>query len=234
MSKVYVNIYKQLTCKLTLPSLENICIYQDVSKYFRSVLRDYKCSCVEPCLLKLNWIGMVDLDNPADVTSEMMSYLGVDRVHHYDIRNAINMAGPFWFSRCCYIIGTFNKLSKIFIDPRVFTILLPYLPNNHVEHVQPWPNLYDDFIDEFCEMLLNIVCDELVIGGGDLTTNLLADILVNVNVAHVIVENCPKVNLEELRNHYPATTFAARTITWLGHDSYWLSCGRMLIKTVNS
>ena len=62
-------------------------------------------------------------------------------------------------------------------------------------------------------MLLNVVCEELLIEGSGYPywtpdTNQLANMLVNVNVAQVVLVDCRYVNIEELRNLYPAITFS--------------------------
>ena len=51
-------IYKKLTCKLTLQNLEKIDIHNNKASGFEAVVRNYGCNCIEQCLSNLTWLGV--------------------------------------------------------------------------------------------------------------------------------------------------------------------------------
>ena len=57
------------------------------------------------------------------------------------------------------------------------------------------------------ELLVNFASfDELMIWSGRLTTDMISNMILNLNVAHVKILNNPNVNIEELRRRYPTNT----------------------------
>ena len=175
------NIYKQLTCRLRLPNLENIYIRRKgLSPFGNSALEftvnNYTCNCNEPCLYNLSWLYQVYLFSPEHVTSCMLTCLGVKKEHHNDIINNMRAAGHY----CCIIKGEFGMIRELRVNIRLFRSLLPYLSTNHVEQVELVGNITDDVVTDVSGLLSDVVCEELVISGGwYITTTQLADILVN-------------------------------------------------------
>ena len=139
--------------------------------------------------------------------SDIFTCLGVNRKHHERVINTVNSMtniGGCW----CFVEGKFNIVSRLWVNIRLFRSLLPYFISIHVEKVKLY-GITDANVNVTRYMLSNVVYDELVIfDGGNLTTDLLSNMLVNINtVANVVIVNCPNVNIEELRNLYPAITF---------------------------
>ena len=115
----------------------------------------------------------------------------------------------------CDITGRFNIVSKLSVNIRLFRALLAYLPTTHVRQIKSC-NITDANVNIIRDTLSNVVCDELVISEyvtstrDQMTAGQIANMLVNVStVANVVIDDCHNVNIEELRNHYPAITFRA-------------------------
>ena len=153
-------LYKQLTCRLTLPSLEEIDICNGGGLHY--ALANYKCVCSEPCIYNLSWLGCVCLSWASDVTSDILSCLGVNREHHDGIINTVNNMADDGRRYYCYITGKFNIVSKLCVNIRLFRALLAYLPTTHVRQLR-LGDITDANVNMIRDMLTNVIYDELVI-----------------------------------------------------------------------
>ena len=145
-----------------------------------------------------------------EVTSDILSCLGVNREHHDGIINTVNNVADDGRRYRFYITGKFNIVSKLSVNIRLFRTLLPYLTTTHVRQIKLLYDIRDVDVNIVHDLLANVVCDELVISeDDDLTTTHVSNMLVNVStVANVVIDvRCHNVNIEELRNLYPAITF---------------------------
>ena len=76
------NVYKQFTCRLIMPHLENIYINYKGGQGYEALeftVNNYICSCIEPCIYNLTWIGQVCLSRNQGVTRLMLRCLKVNR-----------------------------------------------------------------------------------------------------------------------------------------------------------
>ena len=152
---------------------------------------------------------MVELTESSRVTNVILSCLGVARQHHDGIIATVTNMTDLGNDKCL-LTGKFNTVNKLVVDLRMFKILLPYLTTTHVTQVD-FDDMTDADVKVTRDILPNIVCDKFVINDScnlTLTTDVVASVFVNIDtVANVVIERCPNVNIEELRNLYPAITF---------------------------
>ena len=210
-------VYGELTCKRNLPYLKNIYINEDEGNWENSVLefaiKNYRCRCNESCLLHLSWIlsDGVRLTSLNYVTSELLASLGVDSKEHDGIINTAKTTlddQDGWRSRCS-IVDKFNMVSRLVVSVRFLIVLLPFLPTTRVGHVKFSSNINDADVNFIQEMLVGLVCEELVVGRwSQATTAQISKMLVNVNtVDYVVIEDYNHVNIKELNKLCPAITF---------------------------
>ena len=109
----------------------------------------------------------------------------------------------------CFTFRTNNNKFNIVGYLKLLRIIFPYLPfTDNMKMALFKPHTTDVDVHDFNDMLVYFVIKELALFGCDgLTTTGMADMLVNVNLAKVTIVNCPDINIDELRNIYPAITF---------------------------
>ena len=168
------------------------------------------CGCHEPCLLTLSWLGEVHLTKPTHVTSQILTCLGINREHHDAIINTVyNIEGHV--RSCVYsMTGKFGMVRKLspWVNIALFRVLLPYFPTTHVREVELRGWITDAHVNIVHDMLDEVICEELVVRRSNLTTTQLANMLVNVAVGDVVIgEYCEEIDIEEMKNLYPAVTF---------------------------
>ena len=208
------NLYRQLTCKLSLPSLKNIYIDNQVTGAtwdnvaFNFAVTNYVCRCSEPCLLSLSWLGTVYLWKSSQITNMILSYLGIAREHHTGVIGRANRAPEQAVE--VYVTGEFNNLTELFINIEFFRVLLPLLPTTHVRRVELFSKFITDTdVNIIAGFLRLFMCEELVFRGWNhVRTTQISGMLVDVNtVANVVFIDCPDVEIEELSILYPPITF---------------------------
>ena len=203
-------LYRQLTCSRTLPNLKNI-EYAQVGLLY--TVNNYRCKCSEPCIYNLPWAGSVRLIDSSDVTGFFLSCLGINKEHHNGIINTVNNLPYVGYGNeyRCDIKGNFNMIGQLCVQIRLFRVLLPYLPTTHAKQVKlrDYYIITDAGVNTVRDLLANVVADELLISKHDeLTTTKVANMLVNVDtVPNVVIDQCPNVNVAELRTLYLAITF---------------------------
>ena len=218
-------LYKKLTCKITLPRLSKINIDQeDNDEEFQVAVRDFICDCDVTCLFHLTWLGRAVLRDPRDFTRGILSFSGVQSRHYDNIMNTLNNVDDHYSGVKCGISGNFHLLSELYVNVKLFNVVLPYLPTTttHVREVRVLNIESDADVDDVREMLVNYgSCENLVFFNSRLTTTDISNMILNVNAANVIIPNYLNGNIEELKRRYP-------DIGWMDWAVYWTDPARAL------
>ena len=122
---------------MSLVILENICV-SSIDGGLDYAYENYRCSCPQSCVNRMNWIGWVHLTESSDCTSNVLTALGVNPLRHFGIKETINNLAQDEGNCIAYLTGHFHKIAQITIDIRYLRAIIKkityYLcPRNEVD-----------------------------------------------------------------------------------------------------